>query len=72
MVSIKVLGGWILQLKVKNKSIRKMAEQIAITFDSDPSLALQVLTLLHEKHLYLENINHRHPLFQLYQIVEPH
>ncbi len=30
LVSVKVLGGWILQLKVKNKHIRKIAESISL------------------------------------------
>jgi hypothetical protein len=66
LLSVKVLGGWILQLKVKNKHIRKMAEGIAVEFDSDPDLAFTILSELHEKQLYLENINHKHPLYALY------
>lgn len=69
---MKVLGGWILQLKVKNKHIRKMAESIKIEFDTDPDLAFKILSELHDKQLYLENINHKHPLYPLYENVEPH
>ena len=72
LISVKILGGWILQLKVKNKHIRKMAENVEIDFDSDAGLAFKILGLLHESQLYLENINHKHPLFVLYQNVEPH
>lgn len=61
-----------MQLKVKNKHIRKMAENVEIDFDSDAGLAFKILGLLHESQLYLENINHKHPLFVLYQNVEPH
>jgi hypothetical protein len=72
LLSVKVLGGWILQLKVKNKHIRKIAESITVDFDKDPVLAFKVLSELHDKQLYLENINHKHPLYCLYEHVEPH
>lgn len=72
MVSVPLLNGWLLQLKVKNKHVRRLAESISIDFAADPALALAVLTRLHEENLYLDNINSKHPLFQLYQLVEPH
>jgi hypothetical protein len=53
LLSVKVLGGWILQLKVKNKHIRKMAESIKLDFDGDAALAFTVLSELHDKKLYL-------------------
>jgi hypothetical protein len=53
IVSVKVLGGWILQLKVKNKHVRRMAESISVEFDSEPALATKILTELHDQSLYL-------------------
>lgn len=72
LLSVKILGGWILQLKVKNKHIRKMAESIRLDFGGDAVLAFTILSELHDKKLYLENINHKHPLYCLYELVEPH
>jgi hypothetical protein len=48
MVSVPLLNGWLLQLKVKNKHVRRLAESINIDFAADPALALAVLTRLHE------------------------
>jgi len=52
-ISIKALGGWILQLKVKNRVVRSIAESVVINFEEDSNLALSLLTTLHEKGLYL-------------------
>ena len=66
LLNSSMIEGWLSQLKVQNKYIRRQAENVTISFDNDPDMAFEVLEKLHKEKVNLANMNIKHPLFPLY------
>ena len=54
-----MIEGWLSQLKVQNKYIRRQAENVTISFDNDPDMAFEVLEKLHKEKVNLANDKRR-------------
>ena len=69
-LGLEMIVIWMEQLRVKNKHMRELTSSMTIDFSNDPEFSFEILSLLHEKKIYLENINAKHPFAQLYANVD--
>lgn len=71
--SIKVTELWDLwmnELNVMNKKGKEKAFSVQINIGENKKLANNLINFIHDKEIYLNNLHFKHPLINIYKLVD--